>query len=127
MRETPRGFEQRTGQAIPTTDVRIAGELLGAHARPLAADEVCPTLFRDVGPQALHAFLNGKLGKLEGPGSLCIFMRDASLPGFTDVVREMGMLTICNHSRSARGSAARAASMWRSLGACRRPLASFLL
>jgi hypothetical protein len=94
MRETPREFERRTGQPMPATDVRIAGELLGSHARPLAEDEVCPTLYRDVGPHALHAFLQGKLATLEGPDSLCIFMRDATLPGFSTVVREMGMLTV---------------------------------
>jgi hypothetical protein len=92
MRESPRAFTARTGAPPPTTDVRIASQALATTARPLADDEPCPTLFRDVGPQALQAFLDGKLARLEGPSSPCVFLRDASLPGFTGVVRELGVL-----------------------------------
>jgi hypothetical protein len=92
MRESPRGFSVRTGQPPPTTDVRVASALLGTTARPLAPDEPCPTLFRDVGPQALHLFLNGKLARLGGPDAGCVFLRDATLPGFSGVVRELGVL-----------------------------------
>lgn len=92
MRETPRAFATRTGAPPPASDVRIAGEVLGSAARPLDEDEACPTLFRDVGPQALQLFLEGKLTRLEGPASPCVFLRDATLPGFTGVVRELGVL-----------------------------------
>lgn len=94
MRETPEQYAERTGRAMPVTDVRVAGEILGTAPRALRPDEVVPTLFRDVGPQALGLFHDGALVDLEGPGSACIFMRDASLPGFTEVVRELGVLVI---------------------------------
>lgn len=94
MKETPKEYATRTGQAVPVTDVRAGGEELGTIARPVGEDEAVPTLYRDVGPQALGLFHEGALVNLEGPGSSCIFMRDATLPGFTEVVGELGVLTI---------------------------------
>lgn len=92
MKETPERYRARTGQAMPVTDVRIAGEVLGTVPRPPREDEVVPTLFRDVGPQALGLFHEGALVELQGPGSACVFLRDVTLPGFTEVVTEMGVL-----------------------------------
>ena len=92
MKETPASFLARTGARPPASDVSIAGELLGTSPRPPRDDEQCPTLFRDVGPQALAAFLAGTLGTLEGPGSVCIFLRDATLPGYSACVEDIGVL-----------------------------------
>ena len=92
MRETPKQFAARTGKEAPMTDVSVAGAALATTVRPLVGDEACPTLYRDIGPQALMRFLDGKLDRLAGPKAPCVFMRDATLPGFTGVVRELGVL-----------------------------------
>jgi hypothetical protein len=92
VKETPASFFARTGARPPASDVSIAGEFLGTSPRPPKDDEACPTLFRDVGPQALAAFLDGTLATLEGPGSVCIFLRDATLPGYSACVEEFGVL-----------------------------------
>jgi hypothetical protein len=92
VKETPASFLARTGSRPPATDVSIAGELLGTSPRPPGDDEVCPTLYRDVGPQALAAFLDGSLRTLAGPDSLCTFLRDATLPGYSACVEEFGVL-----------------------------------
>src|SRR5437660_291858 len=47
----------------------------GASLRPLRPDEVCPVLFRDLGPVALARFLRGQLRRLAGPQSPIIYMR----------------------------------------------------
>jgi len=49
----------------------------GATLRPLAADEPCPALFRDIGPVALAHFLRDKLPRLAGPLSPIVYMRTA--------------------------------------------------
>lgn len=92
MRETPAEFLRRTGHPVPDADVSIAGELLGTVPRPPREDEPCPTLYRDVGPQALAAWLEGGLARLEGPASECIFLRDATLPGYSACVEQFGVL-----------------------------------
>ena len=94
MRETPEKYRARTGNAAPVTDVSIAAGELGTTPRPPREDEVVPTLFRDVGPQALGLFLEGALVDLQGPDSVCVYMRDATLPGFMECVAEFGALTI---------------------------------
>lgn len=94
MRETPEQYRARTGQMPPVTDVSVAAGELGTTPRPVREDEPVPTLFRDVGPQALALFHEGALVDLEGPDSVCIYFRDASLPGFTECVTELGVLTV---------------------------------
>jgi hypothetical protein len=47
----------------------------GAPLRPLAADEPCPVLFRDLGPVAMARFLRGELRRLAGPFSPIVYMR----------------------------------------------------
>lgn len=47
----------------------------GATLRRLRPDEVCPVLFRDLGPVALARFLRGDLRRLAGPLSPIIYMR----------------------------------------------------
>ncbi len=49
----------------------------GATLRPLLADEACPILFRDIGPEAMSLFLRGKLARLAGPFSPITYMRTA--------------------------------------------------
>ncbi len=94
MKETPEQYRTRTGEPPPVTDVRVAGEELGTTPRPVRDDEPVPTLFRDVGPQALGLFHEGALVDLQGPDSVCTWFRDATLPGFTEVVAEFGVLTV---------------------------------
>src|SRR5262245_43147375 len=69
MRETP------AASGYPAD--RLAGFRwhTGADLRPLAPDEVCPVLFRDVGPEATALFLRGQLRRLAGPLSPIIYMR----------------------------------------------------
>jgi hypothetical protein len=45
--------------------------------RPLRPEEVCPVLFRDVGPAALALFLRGRLPRLAGPLSPLVYLRTA--------------------------------------------------
>jgi hypothetical protein len=47
----------------------------GAALRRLDPDEPCPVLFRDVGPKALVAFLEGKLARFAGPQTPLTYMR----------------------------------------------------
>jgi hypothetical protein len=47
----------------------------GAPLRRLAPDEPCPILFRDIGSQAMVAFLGGGLTRLAGPPSPITYMR----------------------------------------------------
>lgn len=49
----------------------------GATLRPVAHDEPCPVLFRDIGPDAMAWFLEGKLTRLAGPMSPITYMRTA--------------------------------------------------
>jgi len=50
----------------------------GAALRPLAADEPCPILFRDLGLEALARFLRGTLPRLAGPLSPITYLRTAA-------------------------------------------------
>ena len=47
----------------------------GATLRPIAADETCPILFRDLGLAGTALFLNGELRRLAGPPSPITYMR----------------------------------------------------
>src|SRR5262245_4268921 len=49
----------------------------GATLRPLAPDEPCRVLFRDVGPLAAADFLRGRLRRLAGPLAPILYTRTA--------------------------------------------------
>jgi hypothetical protein len=49
----------------------------GATPRPLAPDEPCPRLYRDIGPRAMALFLDGRLGRLAGPLAPILYSRTA--------------------------------------------------
>lgn len=50
----------------------------GAPLCPIAAEEPCPILFRDLGPEALARFLRGALPRLAGPLSPITYLRTAT-------------------------------------------------
>jgi len=95
MKETPAEFEARTGSAPPppsrSYDAAACTELGSAH-RPLLPDEPCPTLYRDVGPQALGAFLEGALSRYAGPANEWLYLHDASHALHTRAADEFGFL-----------------------------------
>jgi len=76
MRETPRLFRV-SGARYPVEDLSGFRWNTGATLRPLASDETCPVLFRDIGPAALALFLRGQLPRLAGPLSPIVYMRTA--------------------------------------------------
>jgi hypothetical protein len=94
MRETPDAYLRRTGAPVPATDVSVAGPILGTRPRPPAPGEPCPTLYRDVGPQALAQFVRGEATQFEGRGSACAFLRDATLPAYSSCVEQFGALVL---------------------------------
>jgi hypothetical protein len=49
----------------------------GATLRPLAPDEPCRLLFRDIGPRAMADFLRGRLRRLAGPFAPILYTRTA--------------------------------------------------
>jgi hypothetical protein len=49
----------------------------GATLRRLAPDEPCPRLYRDIGPEAMARFLNGRLDRLAGPMAPILYSRTA--------------------------------------------------
>lgn len=51
---------------------------IGATPRPLAPDEPCPLLFRDIGPRAMRRFLRGELRRLAGPTSPVLYLRSSA-------------------------------------------------
>lgn len=74
MLETKRAFEAE-GHASPRQSLARFQFHTGAPLRSLGEDEVCPVLFRDVGPEAMARYLSGGLGRLAGPLSPIIYMR----------------------------------------------------
>jgi hypothetical protein len=87
MRETPHTF-RATGGDYPAEDLVGFRWNTGATLRPIAASEVCPVLFRDIGPAALALFLRGKLPRLAGPLSPIVYMRTADyVEPYTDYER----------------------------------------
>lgn len=76
MRETPHEF-RASGATYPADDLAGFRWNTGATLRPLARDEPCPVLFRDIGPAALAMFLRGALPRLAGPLSPIVYMRTA--------------------------------------------------
>jgi hypothetical protein len=79
MQETPAKFNEAPahGRSYPADDLSGFRWHTGATLRPLAPDETCPVLFRDIGPQALATFLRGGLRRLAGPLSPLIYLRTA--------------------------------------------------
>jgi hypothetical protein len=49
----------------------------GATLRRLAPDERCPRLYRDIGPEAMARFLDGRLARLAGPLAPILYTRTA--------------------------------------------------
>lgn len=92
MRETPAEYASRTGAPPPTSRITAKCTELGSSPRPLADDEPCPTLYRDVGPQALGAFLDGTLTRYGPEGTPWLYLRDATLPAFSRCADELGLL-----------------------------------
>jgi hypothetical protein len=80
MHETPSAFNERRPSARPYPGDNLAGFRYhtGASLRPLAPDEPCPVLFRDLGPTATALFLRGRLPRLAGPLSPILYMRTAA-------------------------------------------------
>lgn len=79
MLETPAQFlAQFPGeQSHPIHDLRRFRYHTGTRLSPLAPDQVCPILFRDIGPVALAKYLRGDLKRLAGPFSPIVYMRTA--------------------------------------------------
>lgn len=81
MRETPEQFQRRIAreglEAPPALDLRRYRFHTGATLRPFEADEPCPVLFRDIGPEAMETYLRGELTRLAGPLSPITYMRTA--------------------------------------------------
>ena len=50
----------------------------GATPRRLDADEPCPRLYRDIGPEAMARFLSGQLERLAGPLAPILYSRTAA-------------------------------------------------
>jgi hypothetical protein len=89
MRETP-GEYNATAPARRYPVDNLAGFRwhTGAPLRPLAADEPCPVLFRDLGPLAMARFLRGELRRLAGPLSPIIYLRtEEYVEPYTDYER----------------------------------------
>src|SRR5437660_12278491 len=77
MTETPAAFNDSAARRYPAEDLSGFRWHTGATLRPLATDEPCPVLFRDIGPAALALFLRGRLPRLAGPLSPIVYMRTA--------------------------------------------------
>lgn len=81
MRESPEQFQRRMisegREAPPAPNLRGYRFHTGATLRPLEADEPCPVLFRDIGPEAMELYLKGELTRLAGPLSPITYMRTA--------------------------------------------------
>jgi hypothetical protein len=70
MIETPQA-------GYPAEDLAPFRYHTGAPLRPLANDEPCPVLFRDLGPAATARFLRGELRRLAGPLTPITYLRTA--------------------------------------------------
>lgn len=76
MRETPATFvADRDGPAYPADNLARYSYHTGGPLRPLAADEPCPILFRDLGLTATARFLRGQLRRLAGPLTPVTYLR----------------------------------------------------
>jgi hypothetical protein len=74
MIETPSSLPRGVA---PADDLSRYRWHTGAPLRPLAPDEPCPILFRDLGPVALRRFLRGELRRLAGPLTPITYLRTA--------------------------------------------------
>lgn len=72
-----RGTQFQKDPGEKAEDLRRFRYHTGATLRPLAVEETCPVLFRDIGPEAMSWFLRGKLNRLAGPFSPITYMRTA--------------------------------------------------
>lgn len=61
--------------AYPAIDLASFRWHTGATLSPLRPDEPCPVLFRDIGPEAMAAFLRGRLRRLAGPFTPITYLR----------------------------------------------------
>jgi hypothetical protein len=79
MIETPGQYVERVTGSVgyPSEDLRPFSYHTGAPLRPLADDEPCPILFRDVGLEGMSLFLRGQLQRLCGPLSPIVYTRTA--------------------------------------------------
>ncbi len=76
MRETPAAFVAGSGgSGYPADNLARFSYHTGGPLRPLAAEEPCPVLFRDLGLVATALFLRGELRRLCGPLTPVIYMR----------------------------------------------------
>jgi hypothetical protein len=98
MHETPAAFNEslpRAARAYPADDLSGFRWHTGATPRPLAPEEPCPVLFRDIGPAALALFLRGQLPRLAGPLSPLVYMRTAEyVEPYTDHERTGRLLIL---------------------------------
>ena len=75
MLETPAQFNSTAPLPYPADRLGRFRYHTGATLTPLDADEACPVLFRDIGPQAMARFLRGQLRRWAGPLSPIIYLR----------------------------------------------------
>lgn len=73
MKERVSSFEARSGRRYDPPGALVQ------MARVLKPRESCPTLFRQPGPEALSAFLQGALGTLGAPDSPWLWLADQPL------------------------------------------------
>jgi len=73
MVETPADLDAR----YPDGSLRRFRYHTGAPLRPLAQDEPCPVLFRDLGLDGMALYLDDKLTRLAGPLSPITYLRTA--------------------------------------------------
>lgn len=86
MRETPATFvNPYDGRHYPSDDLSRFNYHTGGSLRPLAPDEPCPVLFRDLGLVATGRFLRGDLRRLAGPLTPLTYLRtEAYVEPYTD-------------------------------------------
>jgi hypothetical protein len=77
MHETPASFNEGSARRYPADDLSGFRWHTGATLRAVRPGEVCPVLFRDIGPAALALFLRGRLRRLAGPLSPLVYLRTA--------------------------------------------------
>jgi hypothetical protein len=91
MQETPERFNSTLApgaQLYPAENLSGFRWHTGATLRPLASDEPCKVMFRDIGPAALAMFLRGELKRLAGPLAPLVYMRSADyVEPYTDYER----------------------------------------
>lgn len=75
MIETPGEFCEREQCEYGSESLSRFSFHTGADLRPLAEDEICPILFRDIGLIAMIRFLRGELERLAGPLSPITYAR----------------------------------------------------